>query len=77
MSPIRKILVTGGAGYVGSILIPKLIRAGHSVRVLDLYLFGENLWPGLAGDERLEEIKGDIRHIQRIAALGAAGEPSF
>ena len=59
---IKKILVTGGAGYVGAVLVPKLLANGFSVRVLDLYIFGKNLWsnnPHQAGC--LEEIKGDIR----------------
>jgi nucleoside-diphosphate-sugar epimerase len=36
------VMVTGGAGYVGSRLIPKLLAQGHSVTVLDLYLYGED-----------------------------------
>ena len=38
-----KILVTGGAGYVGAVLVPKLLTAGHRVTVLDLYMYGEDL----------------------------------
>ncbi|NQV79043.1 MAG: NAD(P)-dependent oxidoreductase, partial [Alphaproteobacteria bacterium] len=34
------VLVTGGAGYVGSALVPKLLASGHRVTVLDLYLYG-------------------------------------
>jgi nucleoside-diphosphate-sugar epimerase len=35
---IRSVLVTGGAGYVGTVLVPKLLARGYRVKVLDLYL---------------------------------------
>ena len=52
------VLVTGGAGYVGSVLVPKLLARGHHVRVLDLFLFGDDVLPQ---HPRLTRIKGDIR----------------
>ena len=55
-----KVLVPGGAGYVGAVLIPKLIRAGHHVRVVDLYLYGDDVLAPSRGP-RLEEIRGDVR----------------
>ena len=57
---MSRILVPGGAGYVGSVLVPKLIHAGHHVRVVDLYLYGQDVLAGSRGP-RLEEIRGDVR----------------
>ncbi|MEX2285945.1 MAG: NAD-dependent epimerase/dehydratase [Planctomycetaceae bacterium] len=61
MNRFETILVTGGGGYVGSVLVPKLLRAGYRVRVLDLFLFGEHVFGGLADNARLESIRGDLR----------------
>jgi nucleoside-diphosphate-sugar epimerase len=55
------ILVTGGAGYVGSVLVPKLLARGHRVRVLDLFIYGNTLSASSA-NPNLEQIKGDIRN---------------
>ena len=54
------VLVTGGAGYVGSMLVPKLLAAGHRVSVLDLYLYGD-VFADLAGNPMLRQVKGDLR----------------
>ena len=55
------VLVTGGAGYVGSVLVPRLLEAGHKVTVLDLYLFGDDIFADYADNPDLTEIKGDLR----------------
>ncbi len=55
------VLVTGGAGYVGSMLVPKLLTAGHKVTVLDLYLFGEDVLADCRDDPNLIELRGDLR----------------
>src|SRR5882757_3618638 len=57
----KRVMVTGGAGYVGSNLVPKLLEAGYEVSVLDLYLYGNDLFSKYAGDRRLREVKGDLR----------------
>lgn len=55
------VLVTGGAGYVGAILVPKLIKAGYKVKVIDLYIYGDDVLSEVKGHPNLEEVKGDIR----------------
>ncbi len=61
MSMIEQVLVTGGAGYVGAVLVPRLLNKGYRVRVLDLYIFGEHVLDGVKNHPNLEQIKGDIR----------------
>ena len=56
-----KILVTGGAGYLGSVLCQQLLSNGNQVRVLDNLRYGGQSLLSLAGQERFEFIKGDIR----------------
>ena len=57
MKPIEQVLVTGGAGYVGSALVPKLLEKGYRVKVVDLFIYGD----ALPEDPNLEKLKGDIR----------------
>ncbi|GLR80782.1 NAD-dependent epimerase/dehydratase family protein (plasmid) [Azospirillum oryzae] len=62
-----RVLVTGGAGYVGAVLVPKLLEAGHAVTVLDLYLYGDDVLKSSRGNPALREIKGDLRDPDTVA----------
>ena len=63
-----KILLTGGAGYLGSVLSLQLTKAGHEVRVLDALMYGgESLLP-LAGQKGFEFMRGDVRDPKAVRA---------
>ena len=56
---MKKIFITGGAGYVGSLLVPKLLELGYEVTVFDLMIYGGEV---LGEHDKLTKIKGDIRN---------------
>ena len=62
----RKVFVTGGAGYVGSVLVPKLLAVGHRVKVLDLYIYGDDVLDSVKDNSNLAQVKGDIRDTELL-----------
>ena len=62
---MKKVLVTGGAGYKGCVLVPKLLAAGYGVVVYDLMLFGS---AGLRVHPNLKVVTGDIRDTGKYSA---------
>ena len=60
---IKNIFVTGGAGYVGSVLTRRLLEKGYSLTVLDLMIYGDQVLPD---HQNLKKIKGDIRDINLL-----------
>lgn len=63
MDKKQTVLVTGGAGYVGAVLVPRMLEEGYAVRVLDLFLYGEVL----AAHPQLSLVRGDLRDRALVA----------
>ncbi len=57
-----KILVTGGAGYIGSILVPELLRAGHEVTVVDSFIYEQTPLLDVCNFKTLTIVRGDVRN---------------
>jgi nucleoside-diphosphate-sugar epimerase len=64
-----KILITGGAGYLGSVLTPMLLAQGHDVTVLDAFLFRQNSLMDCCQYENFEVVRGDCRDETQIKSL--------
>lgn len=62
----KRVLVTGGAGYIGSVLVRLLLKKGYYVRVLDNLSFGGEPLLDLLNDESFDFVKGDIRNISDV-----------
>ena len=83
----RHVLVIGGAGYVGSVLIPKLLDRDLDVTVLDALLYGNEAAVEHDGRRRIRFVRGDIRSVESVASAcreadavvhlgGLVGDPS-
>jgi len=64
-----RVLVTGGAGYIGSILVPELLRAGHEVVVVDNFMYGQTSLLDCCHERRLTVVRADVRDIRLVAGL--------
>ena len=60
----KNVLITGGAGYCGSVLTPQLLDMGHRVTVYDILYYGSDFLP--LGNPNLKVVEGDIRNVQRL-----------
>ena len=63
---MKNIFITGGAGYVGAVMVPHLLSEGYQVTVLDLMIYGENV---LQDHKNLNAVKGDIRDEDLLKKL--------
>jgi nucleoside-diphosphate-sugar epimerase len=64
-----RILVTGGAGYIGSILVPRMLEQGHSVTVLDTFERGTTDLSSSCANENFNPIRGDARDTRALDEL--------
>jgi nucleoside-diphosphate-sugar epimerase len=58
---MERILVTGGAGYIGSVLVPELLSKGYHVTVVDNFMYKQNSLAGMSREKNLELVFGDVR----------------
>src|SRR3989338_6516607 len=65
--PLEKILVIGGGGYIGSILVRRLLEQNYNVRVLDKFMYGEQSLTDIRNNPNLEVINGDTRHLEILS----------
>lgn len=63
------ILVTGGAGYLGSVLVPELLKLGHKVTVLDTFMFGQSSLAEVCHLENFDVVRGDARDEKLLKSL--------
>ncbi len=59
-------MVIGGGGYVGAVLVPKLLRAGYRVKVYDLFIYGKEVFDRVKDDPSLSLIEGDVRDLDLL-----------
>ena len=63
---MKKVLVTGGAGYIGCVMVRQLLDKGYSVRVIDSLKWGGEALFDLITNNDFELLKGDIRNIEDV-----------
>lgn len=70
----QRVLVTGAAGYIGSVLVPELLRAGYAVTALDSFLYHQASLLDVCHDDRLEIVRGDARNKDLVRKLLAGAD---
>jgi nucleoside-diphosphate-sugar epimerase len=68
------ILVTGGAGYIGSVLVPMLLTDGHAITVLDNFMYGQSSLLDSCHHKKLTIVRGDVRDKRLLSDLVAKAD---
>ncbi|MBF0563670.1 MAG: NAD-dependent epimerase/dehydratase family protein [Nitrospirae bacterium] len=71
---MKHILVTGGAGYLGSIMVPEFLKSGFSVTVLDNFMFGQNSLLECCANDDFDVVRGDARDEAALKPLVAKAD---
>jgi nucleoside-diphosphate-sugar epimerase len=66
---VKNILVTGGAGYIGSMLVPALLNSSYKVTVIDNFMYKQNSLAHVCENKNFEIINGDIRNLKLMKSL--------
>ena len=66
---MERILVTGGAGYIGSILVPELLACGYQVTVLDNFIYGQHPLLECCDNDNFQVVRGDCREEEIVKQL--------
>jgi nucleoside-diphosphate-sugar epimerase len=66
---LAKVLITGGAGYIGCVLTPMILAEGHHVTIFDSFTYGALPLLGFSSHPRLEIVKGDVRDATALAQV--------
>ena len=72
-----RILVTGGAGYIGSVLVPRLLADGHEVTVVDSMMYGQSSLLDCCSEKELSIVRGDARDPVVMKSLVAGADAVF
>ncbi|MBF0485537.1 MAG: NAD(P)-dependent oxidoreductase [Candidatus Omnitrophica bacterium] len=72
-----KILVTGGAGYLGSVMVPRLLDAGHEVAVLDNFMYNQTPLLDICHNPKLTIVRGDARDKKIVEKLVKESDALF
>jgi len=62
----RRVLLIGGAGYIGSSLLPRMLQHGYRVRLMDAFVYGEAPIAKYLGHDRLEVMRADFRNVHDV-----------
>lgn len=66
MRQFSNVMVIGGGGYVGAVLVPKLLGAGYRVKVYDLFIYGKDVFSAVKDHPNLTLVEGDVRNLELL-----------